>query len=78
MSRPIIDGILTMSNNAINKTLIPLIILLLEQNTLGANHLILHKYLNEKNKTKQKQKRKQKQKTTTTTKDVNAFYILYT
>ena len=54
LSRPIIDGILTMSNNAINKTLTPLIILL-EQNTLGpinfdsnnlmgANHLVLHKY----------------------------------
>ena len=35
MSRPIIDGILTMSNHAVNKTSTPLIILLLEQNTLG-------------------------------------------
>ena len=70
MSRPIIDGILTMSNNAINETLTPLIILLLEQNTLGpiyliqtimgANHLILYK-----NKKKDK-------------KDVHAYYILYT
>ena len=40
MSRPIIDGILTMSNNAINKPLTPLIILLLEQNTLGPINLI--------------------------------------
>ena len=40
VSRPIIDVILAMSNNAINKTLTPLIILLLEQNTLRPINLI--------------------------------------
>ena len=40
LSRPIINDILTMSNNAINKTLTPLIIILLEQNTLGPINLI--------------------------------------
>ena len=40
LSRPIIDVILAMSNNAINKTLTPLIILLLEQNMLGPINLI--------------------------------------
>ena len=40
MSRPIINDILTMSNNAINKTLTTLRIILLEQNTLGPINLI--------------------------------------
>ena len=40
LSRPIIDGILIMLSNEINKTLTPLITLLLEQNTLGPINLI--------------------------------------
>ena len=40
LSKPIIDVILAMSNNAITKTLTPLIILLLEQNMLGPINLI--------------------------------------
>ena len=40
MCRPIINDILTMSNNAINKTLTPLIIILLEQNTFEPINLI--------------------------------------
>ena len=63
-----------MSNNAINKTLTPLIILLLEQNTLGANHLILHKYENENKQTKTKTNKQTKNNK----KDIHAFFILYT
>ena len=76
MSRPIINDILTMSNNAINKTFTPLRIILLEQNTLGPINLIqtilweqtILFYIKMKNTKRRRRKKK----------DVHAYQILYT
>ena len=78
MSRPIINDILTMSNNAINKTLTPLRIILLEQNMLGPINLIqtilweqtILFCIKMKNTKRRRRRRKKK--------DVHAYQILYT